>query len=277
MADNTVNDGDKPDTKPDTKPAPRSDGEGKTPPKAAKAEPKPDAPKRGAAASKTPPRRQSRPAPRADANDDKPAPRKPQPKRESEQANRSNDSDERGGALSSGAFWGAAAAGVGLGIALMIGRKVAVQAPTVLAGDWDKALAAEHRAVEKLFDLMQATTNKNTTKRSVLLMQLKHALAKHALQEENAVYPALRDSGMVDGADELNREHGYVKQYLYELDNCPKDSDEFLQIVQRFRADIDHHVREEEEVLYPRMKAQLDEAANGKLTTTMNKEGFKLA
>ena len=43
---------------------------------------------------------------------------------------------------STGALLGAAAAGVALGVAAMIGRKVAVQAPTVLAGDWDQALAA---------------------------------------------------------------------------------------------------------------------------------------
>lgn len=43
------------------------------------------------------------------------------------------------------ALLGTAAAGVALGIAAMIGRKFAVQAPTMLAGDWDKALALEHR------------------------------------------------------------------------------------------------------------------------------------
>lgn len=241
MADNTVND----DDKTETTPKPR-------------------------ATAKAPPPRAAKPAPRAD-KDDKPQPR-PQRARSEH-----NDRNGAGSTSSNGALWGAAAAGVGVGVALMIGRKVAVQAPTVLAGDWDEALAAEHRAVEKLFDLMQATTNKNTTKRNILLMQMKHALAKHALQEENAVYPALRDAGMAEGADELNREHGYVKQYLYELDNCPKDSDEFLPIVQRFRADIDHHVREEEDVLYPKMKAQLSKALNSKLTMAMNKEGFKLA
>lgn len=252
MADNTVNDADKADAKPqDDAGTPKS-----------------------RAAAKTPPRRAAKPAPRT-AKDDDAQPGRPRPADKPKRA--PGQDGASGGMTSNGRLWGAAAAGVGVGVALMIGRKVAVQAPTTMAGDWDKALALEHRMVEKLFDLMQATTNKNTTKRSVLLMQMKHALAKHALQEENAVYPALRDAGMVEGADELNREHGYVKQYLYELDNCAKDSDAFLPIVQRFRADIDHHIREEEDVLFPRMKAQLSEEANKKLTLAMNKEGFKLA
>jgi len=171
----------------------------------------------------------------------------------------------------------AGAAGVAIGVAAMIGRKVAVQAPTLLAGDWDQALAAEHAAVIKVFDAIEATTRKNTTKRSVLLAQLKHALAKHALQEENAVYPALRDSGETEAADALNHDHGYVKQYLYELTNCPKDSERFLEIVRRFRHDLEKHVREEEDTLFPALKASLSAEANRALTMAMNKEGFKLA
>jgi hemerythrin superfamily protein len=191
---------------------------------------------------------------------------------------KSESTDRRDAArASSTALWGAAAAGVAVGVAAMIGRKVAVQAPTVLAGDWDQALAAEHRAVSKLFDALEATTNHNTGKRTLLIAQMKHALAKHALQEENVVYPALREHGQTDGADQLNHEHGYVKQHLYELENCPKNSDRFLQILSTFRAKIDAHVEEEETTLFPALKAKLDAAANKKLTLAMNKEGFKLA
>ncbi len=177
----------------------------------------------------------------------------------------------------SSAIWGAAAAGVAVGVAAMIGRKAAVQAPTALAGDWDVALAAEHKAVMKLFDVLEETTSKNTTKRTLMLAKLKHALAKHALQEENTVYPALRDAGKTEEADSLNKDHGYVKQYLYELDNCPKDSDSFVAILRRFRSDLEKHVREEEDTLFPGLKAQLSPEANKKLTFAMNKEGFKLA
>jgi hemerythrin superfamily protein len=182
-----------------------------------------------------------------------------------------------GNGSSSGALLGAAAAGVAVGVAAMIGRKVAVQAPTMLAGDWDAALATEHAAVSKIFDALEDTTNKNTARRSMMLAQLKHALAKHALQEENVVYPALRDSGQTEAADSLNNDHGYVKQYLYELENCAKDSDSFLAILGRFRTDLDKHVREEEDLLFPALKAQLSPEANKKLTFAMNKEGFKLA
>lgn len=178
---------------------------------------------------------------------------------------------------SAGAMVAVGAAGVAVGVAAMIGRKVAVQAPTALAGDWDVALAAEHAAVIKIFDALENTTIKNVGRRMLMLVQLKHALGKHTLQEENVIYPALRDAGQVDEADALNHDHGYVKQYLYEMETCPKDSESFLDIVRKFRVDFEKHAREEEVTLFPLLKAESSPEMNRKLTMMMNKEGFKLA
>lgn len=190
----------------------------------------------------------------------------------------SSRSGEKGRhASSTGAMIGAAAAGVAVGLMANLGRKAAVQAPTMLAGEWDEALAAEHAATLKIFDAMQATTDKNTTKRSMLLMQLKHALAKHAIEEENAVYPALRDAGQTEQADHLNNDHGYVKQFLYDLGNMPKDSPAFLVKVAEFRSTIEEHMNEEENTIFPELKAKLSPEMNKALTVAMNKEGFKLA
>lgn len=178
---------------------------------------------------------------------------------------------------STGALIGAAAAGVAVGLVANLGRKAAVQAPTLFAGDWDEALAAEHKLTLKVFDALEATTDQNTTRRSMHLAQLKHMLAKHALQEENVIYPALREAGQVEEADHLNNDHGYVKQYLYELENMPKESPAFLAKLREFRDRIEKHMREEEDELFPSLKAKLPDEKNKKLTASMNKEGFKLA
>ena len=45
---------------------------------------------------------------------------------------------------------GAVAGGAALGIMAMLGRKAAVQAPTLMAGDWDEALAADPLLVKRL-------------------------------------------------------------------------------------------------------------------------------
>lgn len=176
-----------------------------------------------------------------------------------------------------GALAGAAAGGIALGVLAMLGRKAAMQAPTALAGDWDAALAAEHVAARKIFDLIEATDDRQTTRRALHLAQLKHALAKHALEEESVIYPALRAAGQTEGADELTREHGYVKQYLYDLENMPKEGPAFLEKVRAFRRDVEEHMDDEEQRLFPALKAQLGEEQNRQLTRAMNREGFKLA
>jgi len=176
-----------------------------------------------------------------------------------------------------GAIAGAVAGGAALGVLAMIGRKAAVQAPTALAGNWDEALKLEHAATRKVFDALEATDETNTTKRSMLLSHLKHALMKHAIEEENVIYPALREAGEAEAADALNSEHGYVKQYLYELENIPNASPDWIAKLRQFRTDIEAHMHEEEENLFPMLRARLSDEKNKALTLTMNKEGFKVA
>lgn len=176
-----------------------------------------------------------------------------------------------------GMIAGAAAGGAALGLLALLGRKAAVQAPTALAGNWDAALAAEHAAVRKVFDTLEATDEKATGRRNMLLSHLKHALTKHAIEEENVIYPALREAGQREAADALNTEHGYVKQYLYELENTPTVSPEWIAKLRRFRTDIEKHMREEEEDLFPMLRAELSEEKNKALTVAMSKEGFKVA
>jgi hemerythrin-like domain-containing protein len=185
-----------------------------------------------------------------------------------------------GGSNGGGGFGvvaGAVAGGAALGLLAMLGRKAAVQAPTALAGNWDEALVVEHQATLKVFDAIEATDEKATVRRNMLLSHLKHALLKHAVEEENVIYPALREIGQVDAADELTKEHGYVKQYLYELETTPTASPDWIAKVRQFRAEIEEHMQEEEMNLFPMLRSTLSEEKNKALTATMNKEGFKVA
>jgi hemerythrin superfamily protein len=170
-----------------------------------------------------------------------------------------------------------AAAGLAVGLAANAMRKVVVQAPTFVAGRWDEALAAEHKATLALFDQIQKTTDAQTTRRNMMLMQLKHALAKHAFQEENTVYPALRDHAQTEAADHLNHDHGYVKQYLYELTIMPRDDASWLPTVREFRMTLEKHMHEEEDTVFPKLYRALSAEDNKALTTAMNKEGLKVA
>ena len=169
---------------------------------------------------------------------------------------------------------GAAAAGA---LLANLVRNSAVQAPTVMAGEWDQALAAEHKATLAIFTLLEKTTDEQTGRRNVLFTQMKHALSKHAFQEENAVYTMMRDCGLKEAADHLNDDHGYVKQYLFELSELKKDDPAWLPKVKEFRGLIEKHAGEEENELFPQLKAKLSPEQNKHVTAVMNREGFKLA
>ncbi|MGK6325076.1 hemerythrin domain-containing protein [Sphingomonas sp. DT-51] len=170
-----------------------------------------------------------------------------------------------------------AALGVAAGLVANLLRKAVVQAPTVLAGRWDEALAAEHAAALKLFDALEATPDHATGRRTTLLAQLKHAIAKHAFQEENVVYAEMRDHGLTTAADQLNHEHGYVKQYFFELGRMAKNDPAWLPKLREFRGMIEHHMHEEEDDLFPKLRAELSDEQNRAVTARMNREGLILA
>lgn len=193
-------------------------------------------------------------------------------------ANRSNGSERSAFSWSEAGGWlGAAAAGAAIAVAANFGRKLVMQGMSASAGDWDDMLAAEHDVALAIFDQILATDDSQTFKRTMLLKKLAHALDKHAHEEEHVVYPALREANNAHDADTLEGEHGYVKTYLYELNEMAKDSSEFAAKIREFRGMIATHMKMEEEEVFPRFKESLSEEQNDRITGMVNKEGFKMA
>lgn len=191
------------------------------------------------------------------------------------EAGRPGSAFGRGG--QAGALAAAAVAGAALGFAANLGRKLVVQGIVGASGDWDEALAAEHKLVLGLFDKIEATGDGQASARLALLAKVKNALAKHALEEENVIYPALRRANSAHDADVLNGEHGYVKTYLYELETMPAAGPAWIARLRDLRALLEEHMRMEEEEVFPALKAGLGEAMNARLTAAMRREGMKLA
>jgi hemerythrin superfamily protein len=187
---------------------------------------------------------------------------------------RTNESKGYG---NTGAIVGAAVAGAAVGLAATVGRKLFVQFASGATGDWMEALKAEHQTTLALFDKLQATDESQTMVRSHLLSKLKNALGKHANEEENVIYPALREAGDREDADHLNSDHGYVKTYLYELEGMDNDDPAFLARVRDFHTMIEKHMREEENEIFPRLRSRISDQKNDELTALLNKEGFKFA
>jgi hemerythrin superfamily protein len=138
-------------------------------------------------------------------------------------------------------------------------------------------LKKDHDEIQKTLEQMLATDESQTWKRSMLLMKLAHKLDKHSYEEENVIYPALRDDNDSVEADQLDTEHGHVKTLIFELKQMDSDSPLWLEKVRKLRDSLDAHIRMEEEQVLPRLKQDLDEEQNARLTMMVNKAGFMMA
>jgi len=171
----------------------------------------------------------------------------------------------------------AALGGAAIGFAANYGRKFLMQGMEATLGDWDEILAAEHDMALAIFDKMLATDQTQTFKRKMLLMKLTHALDKHAHQEEMVVYPALREANEAVSADQLEGEHGYIKTFIFELNEMGADSPTWLEKVREFRELVSRHAHMEEEEVFPRFKKDMDEEQNAHITSLVNRDGFWMA
>nr|WP_295659368.1 hemerythrin domain-containing protein [Polymorphobacter sp.] len=179
---------------------------------------------------------------------------------------------------SSGGKFAAGAAGFGLGLLAAVGRRAAVQAITAVAGDWFDGLKAEHKLAMTLMEAMEKTSEADVKKRAAMLLSLQHMLGKHAIQEEDVIYCALRALGDVNDANELGNEHNAeVKQGLYDLEQIDKASPAWVARLTQLKNDIAAHVQKEEDEVFPKLRAKLTPEENKKLTVRMNFEGFKVA
>lgn len=177
----------------------------------------------------------------------------------------------------SGALLGAAAAGLALGLAANFARKATMQGLAAVAGEWDDILKAEHDAVLKIFDLLEATEDTQTAKRKALLAKIKYALVKHSAQEEHVVYPALHTHGMGSEAEKLTCGHGHVKQFLFELSELEPANALWMAKLRTFRTELEAHIQEEEDELFPQLRDGLGMQGNQHITKLMNKEGMAAA
>lgn len=177
-----------------------------------------------------------------------------------------------------GALAGAGAVGFLAGVALGGARKLAAQAITTGGhADWFEALKTEHSQVDAVFELLERTTEKDTKKRTAGIEKIAYALSKHAVEEENIVYPALREADEESAAKHLYDDHSDIKTFIYELKEMPKDDPQWLPRLRAFRAVVTEHVREEEGEIYPAFQAKMSEEQNSKLSKKMQLEGVKVA
>jgi iron-sulfur cluster repair protein YtfE (RIC family) len=134
-------------------------------------------------------------------------------------------------------------------------------------------LAQDHRTILALLTAVAQAPRDAVATRTQQLLRLKRRLTAHALAEEDVIYPALLERcGDQPGAQQLYGEHAEMKIHLYELEEMPKDDPAWPSRVADLRALIETHVRQEEEVEFPRLRAALDDQMLARIFAKMQRE-----
>lgn len=125
--------------------------------------------------------------------------------------------------------------------------------------DATRLLTAEHREVKALFDHYERLAEKkaDAEQRQLLASEICVLLVVHTRIEEEIFYPAARDALGEDGADLLDEaevEHAGAKNLIRELKQMSADDDLYDAKVKVLGEQVDHHAKEEEGELFPKVR-----------------------
>jgi hemerythrin-like domain-containing protein len=120
-------------------------------------------------------------------------------------------------------------------------------------------LKGDHRAVEQLFKRFEQAGDGAVRTKRALVDSVIEELSRHAAIEELVMYPAIRRE--VDGAEadvlEALEEHHSVKVSLYELEHLDASHERFDAKMTVLIEHVRHHVKEEEQELFPAVREAL--------------------
>jgi hemerythrin superfamily protein len=131
-----------------------------------------------------------------------------------------------------------------------------------------KLLTADHKEVKALFKEYEKLVKDEAEdeEKQALAEQICMMLTVHATTEEELFYPAAREALGEDEdlVDEADVEHATAKELIAQIQGSSPDDPHYDAKVKVLGEYIDHHVKEEEGEMFPKVKkAGLDTAALG--------------
>lgn len=122
-------------------------------------------------------------------------------------------------------------------------------------------LVHQHREVDALFIQLEKVEGDTSDEAQRFAEQVVISLVKHSVAEEMYLYPAVREH-LPDGdeiADHEVHEHDEAEQTMKRLESLkPVDAD-FWPTMRELIREIRHHVREEEDTLFPKLRRMCSE------------------
>jgi hemerythrin superfamily protein len=134
-------------------------------------------------------------------------------------------------------------------------------------------LRDDHRAVEKLFKEFEKAGPRAGRTKAKLVKQIIRELAIHSAIEEQIFYPAVReaDEDIEDTVLESLEEHHIVKWVLDELEQMTPEDERFDAKVTVLIENVRHHVKEEQNEMFPEVRQALGRKQLAELGDVMEK------
>jgi hemerythrin superfamily protein len=128
-------------------------------------------------------------------------------------------------------------------------------------------LTHDHREVEQMFDRFARIPATDTRARRELADQVVIELVRHAVAEEQYLYPAVRRY-LPDGdgiADKEIADHAAAERTMKEVERIDTGDARFDDVFGRLMREVREHVADEEGRLFPRLAAACDERTRADL------------
>ena len=120
-------------------------------------------------------------------------------------------------------------------------------------------LKEDHQTVASLFEQAESAEKESQKKR--LYEQIASALETHTHIEETIFYPALQEEEeLKDMVMEALEEHKQVKTLIREIGNLTDGSEKFDAKLKVMKENVEHHVEEEENEMFPQVEKLFDES-----------------
>ncbi len=122
-------------------------------------------------------------------------------------------------------------------------------------------LIEDHRAIVTCLQNMEELGPDSQVRRGAAFLKLKRTLAKHAMAEEDVVYPLLlRQDDRQEASKHLYDEHADMKVALFELEEMIRNGVDWKDRVRTLRELIESHIEEEENVAFPLLRQKMEES-----------------
>lgn len=136
-------------------------------------------------------------------------------------------------------------------------------------------LRDEHRTARGLVESL--SSGDDDARREELFQKLSTQLDVHAQIEEDHFYPALRDEiGADDALEDGREEHDKIRALLESMSGQSIGSEDWNESLALLRKTLDHHVKEEEDEVFPLAEAMVSRSFMREVAAAMERERSRL-